>query len=769
MVKNMLNMKLLRDMRRSAMQFVALIFLCVLGTFLFTGIDSIASMIQLTNDTYFEQNHLADFWVTVPRADRDALLRVQSLPGVKKAIARFSVEMESTLPSKPMMNLTGYDGAMTINEPILQSGEALQTSDKRGCLLQAGFANAHGLRVGDSLTVKQNGTEHSFVIRGICYSPEFVSVSSSGFPADTSNYGYMLVNTCALPQIPLQQMPVLTDGTVPLDDVAAAIRSALPNALVAGRAAHQSTAAVQENVQMFRKISYMFPVAAFAVSALIVMTTLTRMIENQRVPIGTMKSLGFSQKKIRGHYLAYAIWPALIGSLLGVVAGYYTVPELIWVLLIGHYEYPYQLMPNISLAAFGLVLFSVGVSVGICLYAYGKTTKEPTAYLLRTKPPKDGKRLFFERITFLWKRFSFNTKMVLRNLLRNKMRTLMSCIGLLCCNVLIIASIGLQDSIVIAADNHYSRALGYDLLVTLNEKAGSAAAYKHRLKAAGVESIMERPARVFSESMQRISKITVTENNQTMLKLGKNESYVPMPETGAAITEKLAKTLQMSVGDTLYLQLAGDDELVYIPVASIVVNNYSQGVYMTQATWESLRKGPFYPTHIQLLEPSPECVAELKDMEEVVKTQTTTTQKQEFLDTLDMISSVFFILMVIALALAFVICYNMGLINFAERTREYATLKVLGYHKKEIRKLIVNENTLITVIALALSVYPGIGFTGAILAMVESESALYTAHVLPATIAISSAVTFLFSYFIQLLLVRKVQGIVMVEALKSNE
>ena len=769
MVRNMLTQKLLRDMRRAAMQFVALVFLCVLGTFLFAGIDSVASMIRLTNNTYFEQNHLADFWVTVPDADRDALLRVQSIPGVKGAIARFSIDMKSTLPGEPQMNLTGYDGAMEINRPILQAGEGLSTSDKRGCLLQAGFAEVHGLRVGDSITVKQNGEEHSFVIRGICYSPEFVSVSATGFPADTSQYGYMLVNARALPWIGLRQIIVECDGSIAAEQVEQAIRMALPNALVVGRRAHQSTAAVEDIEVMFRKISLLFPVAAFAVAALIVMTTLTRMVENQRVQIGTLKSLGYSQKQIRWHFLAYAIWPSLLGSLLGAVAGHLLLPSLMWALLIGQYEYPYRLIAGISPAAFGLVLFSVGISVLICLYTYEKTTKEPTASLLRPKSPKDGKRLLFERITPLWKRLGFNAKMVLRNLMRNKMRTLMSCVGLLCCNALIIASIGLQDSIVIAADNHYQYAMGYDLLVTLNEKAGEAAAYRHRLDAAGVEGIMERPARVFTSDLQRVAKITVVENDQTMLKLGKNESYLPITSNGAAITQKLAKTLGLAVGNTVYLQLAGDDERISLPVGQIVYNNYAQGVYLTQFVWEGLRKGGFTPTHLQLLAPTPACLAELEDMEEVVKTQTTMAQKGELLDTLDMISSIFFILMIIALALAFVICYNMGLINFAERTREYATLKVLGYHQKEIRKLIVNENTIITVFAILLSIFPGIGFTGAILAMVETESALYAPHVLPLSIAISSAVTFFFSSFIQRLLVRKVRTIVMAEALKSVE
>ena len=769
MVKNMLTKKLLRDMRRSLMQFVALIFLCLLGTFLFTGISSIASMIGLTNRTYFAENRLADFWINLPKADKNSLLKVSHIPGVESAIARFSVDMEGKLPSEPLINVIGYNGEMDINIPIVREGDLLGRSDKRGCLVQTGFADAYGLQVGERLTVKQNGREYSFIIRGLVYSPEFICVSSSGFPADASKYGYILVNAHALPHLPLHQIIVKTDDALPSAAVEREIRRALPEALVVNREAHQSTVIATDNEKMFHNISLVFPVAAFAVAALIVMTTLTRMVDNQRMQIGTLQSLGYSRKKIRRHFLSYAIWPSLTGSVLGAVTGYFIVPEIIWVLLIGRYEYPYRLMAGISLAAWGLVLFSVGISVLICLYAYRKTEKETTASLLRNKVPKDGKRLFFERITPLWSRLGFNRKMILRNLMRNKMRTFMSCIGLLCCNALIIASMGLQDSITTAADNHYEKAMDYHLLVTLNEKAGEAAAYKHRLEAEGVEGVMELPARVFTDSDQRIIQVTVVENGQTMLKLGKKESYLPIVEGSAAITEKLAKTLGVEVGDSLYLQLANDDDIFLMSVGQIVYNYFSQGVYVTENTWKGLRKGAFLPTHLQLLSPSAACMAEWKGMVEVVKIQTAEDQKADLLNALNMMSSVFSILMVIALALAFVICYNMGLINFAERAREYATLKVLGYHQKEIRGLILSENILISILAIVLSIAPGIGFTGLILAMAETDSTLYIPHIKSASIVISCVITFCFSYFIQRLLARKVRTIDMVDALKSVE
>ena len=170
------------------------------------------------------------------------------------------------------------------------------------------------------------------------------------------------------------------------------------------------------------------------------------------------------RRQIRRHYLSYAIAPSFVGALLGTLVGHYTLPFFLWDALISQNEMPYQLTPPISLAACGMTLLTVVMSVGILLLSYRSAARETTAALLRPKPPKDGKRILLERITPLWSRFSFNAKMVVRNLMRNKLRTFMSYIGLLCCTMLIITSLGLQDSVTRMTTNYYTGTLNYDVL-----------------------------------------------------------------------------------------------------------------------------------------------------------------------------------------------------------------------------------------------------------------------------------------------------------------
>ena len=310
MVKNTLRKKLYRDMSRAAMQFLSIIALCALGTFAFAALDGTARMVRTTTDTYFEENNLADYWVTLPGgADRASLDKIASIPEVTGVRARATADLETTLEGDVSVSVTAYDGEMDINIPLLREGALLDVHDKRGCLVEERFAQAHDLAVGDPLSVKLSGQEYAFIIRGIVVSPEYIVVSDGVVP-NPDAYGYMLINTCAMPALPLTQAVVTLADGADSDAVQSQIETALPDALVVDRGSHMSTARANNDAQMFENMTLIFPVLAYAVAALIVMTTLSRMIDNQRLQMGTLKSLGFSARQIRGHYLSYAIAPS---------------------------------------------------------------------------------------------------------------------------------------------------------------------------------------------------------------------------------------------------------------------------------------------------------------------------------------------------------------------------------------------------------------------------------------------------------------------------
>jgi len=263
----MLRKKLFRDMRQNAMQFVALILLCMLGVFLFSGIDSFALITKASNETFFGENRLAHFFVSLEAADRNALGRVRTIDGVTDAQARFSMDMDAELPGDPKLNVTAFDGPMTINTPYILDGAALDPADRRGCLLQEAFAEAHGLRAGDSLMIEYQGMRYPLIIRGIVHSPEYISLSD-GMQIDSTKYGYVLANTRTFEEIPLTQIVLLLDESADETAVRKAIEAALPGASIIDRRTHKSTAVVENNAQMFRDLSVLFPLAAYAIRSI---------------------------------------------------------------------------------------------------------------------------------------------------------------------------------------------------------------------------------------------------------------------------------------------------------------------------------------------------------------------------------------------------------------------------------------------------------------------------------------------------------------------
>ena len=768
MVENMLGRKLRRDMTRQAGQFLAIMLLCTLGTFAFAVLDGISRMTRVTTETYFTENRLADFWINLPEADDAAVTRIRQMPHITDAIARVQADLDTTMGDDVKISLTAYDGPMTINVPIITGGETLDETDRRRCLIEARFASAHTLSVGDRITVKIGGERISFLIRGICMSPEYVVVSNH-IATDAETYGFMLVNARAVPQMALTQIVVKTEDGADRDAIRQQIEKMYPTALIIDKRSHASTVRSESDAQMFQNMTWIFPILAYFVACMIVMTTLSRMIDNQRMQMGTLKALGFSNRKIRRHYLNYAILPSLIGALIGLFVGHWTMPDVIWEALMGQSELPYRIRPPISLPAWSMVALTVILATGICFFSYRKASRESAASLLRPKAPKEGRRLLLEKIPFLWRRLGFNAKTVARNIFRNKLRSIMLLIGVMFCNMLIILALGLQDSITRMTEEHFSQVMRASCIVTLTGNADRAESYERRLDAEIVECSMTRSIRLRTEHGERTSQLTVLEDGQQLQRLGKEKTLVALPDGEAAVTEKVAETLRIAVGDRLEIAFPGDKTPVMMTCGRIVYNNFSQGVYLNRTTWESLRKGEFIPGTISLLNPTDKTMERIRSMDETYRIDYPEEQSRETLKLLNTLTTVFRVLEGIGLALAFVISYNMGLMNFTERTREYATLKVLGYHQREIRRLILSENVILSALGMLLGILPGYQLTYMVLRVCESEMNRYVGYPSIRTVLVSSLVTFGFSLAVQLFLTRKVRKIDMVEALKSVE
>ncbi|MBR4081924.1 MAG: ABC transporter permease [Clostridia bacterium] len=768
-VRNTLGRKLWRDMRRSGMQFIAMVLLCAIGTWCFSGLDATWREIEASTLTYFEDCRLADLWVKGAGFSKQDLTRLSHMEAVDDAQARTSLAFDAPdLGNDVSLMLHAYDGAMRINKPLIRTGETLSPSDLRGCLIEEQFANAHNLAVGDPVTLDIYGARKTFFVRGIVMSAEYI-ITAKDVAADPNTYGYMLVSSLAVPELPLNDVMLVLREGADANAVMDEIQQMLPSTLIISQNTHQSTLTAMNNISMFQALSYVFPVLAYAIAAMIVVSTLTRMIENQRIQMGTLKALGYRDRQIRSHYLSYALYPSLIGSVIGVVTGKYTVTEVIWPIISNTARYPARVRPPISPVSWAMAVVSVILSVLICLIAYNRAAKETTASLLRPKPPRSGSRIFLERITFLWRRFSFNNKMIVRNLMRNKGRTLLSLVGILCCNMLIICTFGLTDSFTYFIGEYYGGTLAYDVRADLNTTAGTLESYQARLDAEKVEGVMEVSVNLHAESESRASLLTIIPEEQVLTRLGENRTLIDLPRDGVVISRKLCEVMDIAVGDTIELTLTGDTESLSLQVAGMAETYIGQGVFMSRRAWEDCRKGAFMPTALLLNAPTDMCIHRLHEMDEVTGLKYPPKQFTETLSVLDSANAAFSVLSAAALLLAFIICYNMGLMNFTERTRDYATLKVLGYHQREIRRLMLRENNVTALTGVLIGIPPGVYLTRLILKTCEYDSMVFAPHVTMQSIVLASVITFVFTYLIEWVLTRKVRAIDMVEALKSVE
>ena len=769
--KTMLRKKLLRDMTGNAMQFIAIVLLCALGTWIYSGLDGTWRMLDTSIESYFAQSNLTDFWVNGSSFSRYELSQLRHLEGVKAIQARTTMEFDAVgLGDDVSLEVHATDGDIAINVPLIKEGEMMRSNDLRGCMLDEQFALANDLHVGDSVTLDLLGQERTYTIRALVNSPEHVITAKDVNP-DPAHYGFLIISSQSVRELPFTEVLIDLEDAADASAVEAAVSQLIPSALIVTQSTDPSTQRTRNDVIMFRSLSYVFPLLAFAVAAMIVLTTLTRMIENQRTQMGTLKALGYTDRQIRRHYLSYALYPSLVGALGGLIVGQYTLPYVLWNMEASIYVFPYQIQPPISLSAWVVTGLAVALSVAICLHTYNKAARETTASLLRPKPPQASSRILLERVTFLWRRFSFNSKMIVRNLFRNKWRTVMSLVGMLCCNMLIICTLGLQDSISASVSQYYGGALHYDLRADLEDGAGTLESYQARLgaEAERVEGIMEKSISLRANGNSRTTLLTVMEEDQTLISLGENHTLVVPPDDGVILSEKLTDTMGVKIGDSVEIWLPGETDALHVTVSAIVSTSFNQSVYIGRRQWESFHKGAFIPTALLFQSPTAMCLHRLEEMEEVTAFKNPEEQYEQTMTILESATTAFSIMSGAALGLAFIICYNMGLMNFTERTRDYATLKVLGYHQREIRGLMLRENNLTALLGVALGIPPGILLTRIILKTVETESSAYITAVAPLSILIASAVTFVFTFLIQLFLTRKVRSIDMVEALKSVE
>lgn len=539
------------------------------------------------------------------------------------------------------------------------------------------------------------------------------------------------------------------------------------------------------------QIAQVFPLLFFLVAALVSLTTMTRMVDEERVLIGTFKALGYSNGRIASKYLVYAMVASGAGSIVGIVLLSQFLPWFIMNAYAIIYVVPCRptpIDPALFLLAAGL---SVGITVAATLFAAMATLREKPAALMLPRAPKAGKRILLERIRPLWSRMSFSWKVTARNLFRYKRRFFMAIIGIAGCTGLLLTGLGLQNAINDIIDKQYGELYHYNAIVRMDPDVADA---EKNAVAKRVEADSEGPkAWVLTENKivrtpgasddidQRV-ELNVPQDTQEFgnfntLRTRVGHKPLAIDDEGVLISEKLATKLGVSVGDSIAIY---DEDAIgnatgegrEVRVSGIMENYVAQYVLMSPAVYEStMGEAPSYATLLAN-------VAEGDDVREVfsddvlamdgVKTVTYNDETiNSYRSMLKSVDSVVVVLVVAAALLAFVVLYNLTNINITERVREIATLKVLGFTPHEVNAYIYRETMLLSLIGAFVGLFLGIAMEGYVVITAEVDQVMFGREIHTLSFIIAFALTMLFSVIVTLAMKFKLKKIDMVESLKS--
>ena len=541
-----------------------------------------------------------------------------------------------------------------------------------------------------------------------------------------------------------------------------------------------------DNADRLRNIGQVFPVIFFLVAALISLTTMTRMVEEQRTQIGTLKALGYKKSAIAAKYICYAFFATLLGSVLGMLIGEKIIPYII----ITAYGIMYHNVANtISIdyqPGFALIASAASVvcTVGATLFASGKELQETPASLMRPPAPKEGKRVLLERLTFIWKHLSFSWKSTIRNLFRYKKRLIMTVFGIAGSMGLMLVGFGIQDSISDIAAIQYRELQHYDGMVIEDSdateeehaelfeymKENEQIAHCNRVqmtKISAPKGSSNISIYLFvPESLSEFARDVTLKNRIT------GETY-ELTDEGAAISEKTASLLGLKVGDMIPLK-KGDKEYK-VRVAVITENYMSHYLYMTPRVYEqTFGEKPEYENIVFTMQEDCKDDLEMAGTRilaypgalSISYTSSLASQVDRMLSTLD---AVILVLIVSAGMLAFVVLYNLNNINITERQRELATLKVLGFYDGEVSQYVLRENVILTVLGIMFGAVFGILIHRYVITTVEVDAVMFGRNIKLLSFLYSGILTSIFSIVVNGVMHFKLKTIDMVESLKSVE
>ena len=731
-----------------------------LGVYVFTGFGAESFGFEETSSTYYGETNLADGWIYASNIDDDFVNKVNDLSSTKDSERKLIVNSIADFDNDPDITLHFLEDN-DISKFYLVKGEEFNLSDGDGVWLDIRFAEAKNLTVGDNISFTFEGMAVEKEIKGLGYSPEHLyQTSDSSMIPDYDKMGFAYLSYEAFPvsDVPYNVLLVKYDGNSSNyekqldDDLTRDYSSFLP------RAQHPSFAEFQDETEQHQMMTDVIPVIFIIISMLTLLTTMTRIINNQRMQIGVLKALGFKNRTIMFHYISYGFWMVLAGSILGLILGPLTLPPIMFEEMADLYSIPYWLTGfNISFIV--VTLLMVVLAALISYFACRNIVNESPSSAIRPKIPKVSTSGFLEKLG-IWKKFSFNVRWNYRDAKRNKFRALMSIVGVMACTLIIVASFGCMDGFDEMKEWEYTDINHYSSKLVLEDNI-TASQVDYIADDVGGEKLMESSIEIKSGDIKKSGVITVLDDNKLYTPTDDNKNPISISSNEVSISTKMAQLLGVGVGDTIKWHIMGSDKWISTKVDKIHSDPTSQGIIVSKEKLDDL--GLNYTATSVI---SSHGVDKNYSGVKTIFSMDSLTDSWD--DMMESSMTIIYLLAAFASLLSVIVLYNLGLLSFTEIKREFATLKVLGFKSSQLRKLLLTQNLWFTTIGFVIGVPLGREVLQYLWGTM-GDSFYLKANISLKTLIITFLITYVVSILVNLMFSGKIKKLNMVESLKDNE
>jgi putative ABC transport system permease protein len=784
---------LLRDIQDSKGQFISILIIITLGITFYTGLNSTLRNLSFASQEYYTDYRLAHIWAYFSKTPENVLERIRRVPGVAKVTGRVVRDVKlNPVENNVMLRLITLPNARqeVINDVLLRSGRYFTQESGNQCLVEEAFFKAKGLRIGDYLRPVINGTEFKLKIIGTVKSPEYIYQLRDGneLVPNLSKFGIVYVKE-SYARLLFDFNGSINEACILLSDQSAIgkIQDQLDRILekhglreITPRQEQLSYNAFSGEIEQLNSFGSVFPMMFLIVAALITYITMSRIVENQRSLIGTLKALGYSNFHIIAYYLSFAVVFGIAGSILGSIFGQYFSE-----LLLSLYNSIYQLPLGNSKPQYDLVIPASLMALGFGLLAGYNAVKVELrlvpAESMRPKAPKAGKKTLFEQIRILWRKLNFSWKIIIRNLFRYKKRIIFTAVGIIMATALLLTALGMSDSIKYMITKQFTQIQQYDLKVNLEQlfNVNELSYLKSIAHVVKMEPMVEMGVEFRNGWRTKKMGLVVLNPGSELYRLADgNGKRIHLTEGGMLLSERASEILGLQDGDVAQYRILWPGKRSKEDQKNILVQGkISQ--YVGQSAYGSIKQvnrflGEGRIANVVLLKlddqrNETEVVKKLSELSMVSSVQSKAESIFSLKQALESVGSMVGIFILAAGALAFAVIYNITNINIHERQRELATLKVLGFTESEIKQLIFNENFIVTFLGVLAGLPVGGVFLEALMTSGSTDNMTMPAILFDVSYLWTFCLMFGFTILANLVLTRKIRSINMVEALKSSE